>query len=296
MDNPKVHFDDATLLLSLQYFIVNSQSSQRQQERLQFLSFRDMLTGLYNRNKYMKVLETFEKYPVCDTGVAYIDLNGLKQINDNLGHEAGDRLLCDAAKEILRTFPENSYRIGGDEFVIILPESGKAEFEEQMEQVKAASGQVAVLKSANMSLGINLLMQLLAQAATILAPAGFDMEIVEKHHNQKLDAPSGTALALADSMNDALGHVYEYKYDRSSERKKRDPHEIGISAVRGGSIVGEHEVIFAGLDEVIEFKHTAYSRSVFGKGAVEAAKFLAGKEAGFYDMQDVIRATMEQAD
>lgn len=122
------------------------------------------------------------------------------------------------------------------------------------------------------------------------------MEIVEKHHNQKLDAPSGTALALADSMNDALGHVYEYKYDRSSERKKRDPHEIGISAVRGGSIVGEHEVIFAGLDEVIEFKHTAYSRSVFGKGAVEAAKFLAGKEAGFYDMQDAIRATMEQAD
>ena len=90
--------------------------------------------------------------------------------------------------------------------------------------------------------------------------------------------------------------VYEYKYDRSSERKKRDPHEIGISAVRGGSIVGEHEVIFAGLDEVIEFKHTAYSRSVFGKGAVEAAKFLAGKEAGFYDMQDAIRATMEQAD
>lgn len=136
VDNPKVHFDDATLLLSLQYFIVNSQSSQRQQERLQFLSFRDMLTGLYNRNKYMKVLETFEKYPVCDTGVAYIDLNGLKQINDNLGHEAGDRLLCDAAKEILRTFPENSYRIGGDEFVIILPESGKAEFEEQMEQVQ----------------------------------------------------------------------------------------------------------------------------------------------------------------
>lgn len=169
--------------------------------------------------------------------------------------------------------------------------------EEQMEQVKAASGQVAVLKSAEYVAGNQS-----ADAAfssrrqRILAPAGFDMEIVEKHHNQKLDAPSGTALALADSMNDALGHVYEYKYDRSSERKKRDPHEIGISAVRGGSIVGEHEVIFAGLDEVIEFKHTAYSRSVFGKGAVEAAKFLAGKEAGFYDMQDVIRATMEQAD
>ena len=168
--------------------------------------------------------------------------------------------------------------------------------EQQLADVEKAYEKVAILKSANMSLGINTLMELLKKAAQVFAPAGFDMEIVEKHHNQKLDAPSGTALALADSMNDALGQVYEYKYDRSSERKKRDPHEIGISAVRGGSIVGEHEVIFAGLDEVIEFKHTAYSRSVFGKGAVEAAKFLAGKEAGFYDMQDVIRATMEQAD
>ena len=198
--------------------------------------------------------------------------------------------VCDVKADVIIDF-STAKAVDG---LLVLCTTGLSE--EQMEQVKAASGQVAVLKSANMSLGINLLMQLLAQAATILAPAGFDMEIVEKHHNQKLDAPSGTALALADSMNDALGHVYEYKYDRSSERKKRDPHEIGISAVRGGSIVGEHEVIFAGLDEVIEFKHTAYSRSVFGKGAVEAAKFLAGKEAGFYDMQDVIRATMEQAD
>lgn len=125
-----------------------------------------------------------------------------------------------------------------------------------------------------------------------LAPAGFDMEIVEKHHNQKLDAPSGTALALADSMNEALGNAYTYTYDRSKERKKREKTEIGISAVRGGSIVGEHEVIFAGLDEVIEFKHTAYSRSVFAKGAVQAAKFLSGKPAGFYDMGDVIKATI----
>lgn len=162
--------------------------------------------------------------------------------------------------------------------------------EEQMEQVKAASGQVAVLKSANMSLGINLLMQLLAQAATILAPAGFDMEIVEKHHNQKLDAPSGTALALADSMNEALDEAYTYTYDRSQKRQKRDKYEIGISAVRGGNIVGEHEVIFAGQDEVIEFKHTAYSKAVFAKGAVEAAKFLKGKPAGHYDMADVIAA------
>lgn len=105
-----------------------------------------------------------------------------------------------------------------------------------------------------------------------------------------MDAPSGTALALADAMNDVLSDAYRYKYDRSTERKKRDKYEIGISAVRGGSIVGEHEVIFAGLDEVLTFTHTAYSRSVFGKGAVEAAKFLAGKPVGFYDMQDVIRA------
>ena len=162
--------------------------------------------------------------------------------------------------------------------------------EEQLAHVKEASGKVAILRSANMSMGINLLMKLLKDAVPVLAAAGYDMEIVEKHHNQKLDAPSGTALALADSMNDALGHVYEYKYDRSSERKKRDPHEIGISAVRGGSIVGEHEVIFAGLDEVIEFKHTAYSKAIFGKGAIEAAKFLAGKPAGRYDMADVIAA------
>ena len=160
--------------------------------------------------------------------------------------------------------------------------------EQQLADVEKAYEKVAILKSANMSLGINTLMELLKKAAQVFAPAGFDMEIVEKHHNQKLDAPSGTALALADSMNDALGHVYEYKYDRSSERKKRDPHEIGISAVRGGSIVGEHEVIFAGLDEVIEFKHTAYSKAIFGKGAIEAAKYLAGKPAGRYDMSDVI--------
>ena len=163
--------------------------------------------------------------------------------------------------------------------------------EEQMEQVKAASGQVAVLKSANMSLGINLLMQLLAQAATILAPAGFDMEIVEKHHNRKLDAPSGTALALADAINDGvLDGEYEYKYDRSQDHKKREKKEIGISAVRGGTIVGDHDVIFAGTDEVITFSHTAYSRAIFGKGAIQAAKYLAGKPAGFYHMSDVINA------
>ncbi len=160
---------------------------------------------------------------------------------------------------------------------------------EQLEKVKAASEKTAVLKSANMSLGINLLMKLLKDAAKVLANAVFDIELVEKHHNQKVDAPSGTAIALADSINDALNNEYTYTYDRSQVRQKREKNEIGISAVRGGTIVGEHEVIFAGQDEVIEFKHTAYSKSLFAKGAVEAGKFLKGKGPGFYSMMDVIQ-------
>ena len=161
--------------------------------------------------------------------------------------------------------------------------------EEQMNALKEASEKTAVLKSANMSVGINLLEALIAEAAPKLAAAGFDIEVVEKHHNQKVDAPSGTALALADAANEALGNEYEYVYDRTVRRQKRPVKEIGISAVRGGSIVGDHDVIFAGQDEVITFSHRAYSRAVFGKGAVEAAKFLAGKDAGFYTMSDVLR-------
>ena len=160
--------------------------------------------------------------------------------------------------------------------------------EEQLAKVEETSRKVAVLKSANMSLGINTLLKLVQDAARVLAAAGFDMEIVEKHHRLKVDAPSGTALALADSLNEAMDNKYHYVYDRSQKREKRDDKEIGISAVRGGTIVGEQEVIFAGQDEVIEFKHTAYSKAIFGKGAVEAAKFIAGKPAGRYDMSDVI--------
>lgn len=160
--------------------------------------------------------------------------------------------------------------------------------EEQLEKVKAAESKIPILRSANMSLGVNTLFDILKKAVSVLAPAGFDVEIVEKHHNQKLDAPSGTALALADAMNEAMDQCFEYQYDRTKERKKRAQNEIGISAVRGGTIVGEHEVIFAGKDEVIEIKHTAYSRAIFGKGAVEAAKYIAGKPAGHYDMQQVV--------
>ncbi len=159
---------------------------------------------------------------------------------------------------------------------------------EQLAKVEEIAKSVAVLKSANMSLGINLLMKLLKDAAAVLAPAGFDMEIVEKHHKLKLDAPSGTAIALADSINDELNNEYTYTYDRSARRELRPKKEIGISAVRGGTIVGDHDVIFAGTDEVITFSHTAYSKAIFGKGAIAAAKFLAGKPAGKYDMSDVI--------
>lgn len=160
--------------------------------------------------------------------------------------------------------------------------------EEQLAKVQEASKKVAILKSANMSLGINMLLKLLKEATGILAPAGFDIEIVEKHHNLKVDAPSGTALALADSVNEELNNTYKYVYDRSQVREKRTRQEIGISAVRGGTIVGDHDVIFAGADEVVTFSHRAYSKAVFGKGAVQAAKFLAGKPAGMYDMSDVI--------
>ena len=160
--------------------------------------------------------------------------------------------------------------------------------EEQLAHLDEASKEVAVLRSANMSLGINTLMKLIKDAARVLATAGFDMEIVERHHRLKVDAPSGTALALADSLNEAMNGAYDYVYDRSQRREKRPDKEIGISAVRGGTIVGDHEVIFAGPDEVIEFKHTAYSKAVFAKGALEAARYLAGKGPGKYDMADVI--------
>lgn len=160
--------------------------------------------------------------------------------------------------------------------------------DEQLKKVEETAGKVAVLRSANMSLGINTLLKLVQDAAKVLAEAGFDMEIVERHHRLKVDAPSGTAIALADSLNEAMGKQYHYVYDRSQRREQRDAKELGISAVRGGTIVGEHEVIFAGPDEVVEFKHTAHSKTVFGKGAIEAAKFLAGKPAGRYNMSDVI--------
>ncbi|MCR4605033.1 MAG: 4-hydroxy-tetrahydrodipicolinate reductase [Eubacterium sp.] len=160
--------------------------------------------------------------------------------------------------------------------------------DEQIADIEECSKKTAILRSANYSIGINVLKKILKEATKTLAKEGYDIEIVEKHHNQKVDAPSGTALALADAVNEAADNAYEYVYDRSTKREKRSKKELGISAVRGGTIVGDHDVIFAGEDEVITFSHRAYSKAVFGKGAISAAKFLNGKGPGRYDMPDVI--------
>ena len=159
--------------------------------------------------------------------------------------------------------------------------------QEQLEAIKEASKKTAIFKTANFSLGVNLMVNLVKKAADVLGE-NFDVEIIERHHNKKVDAPSGTALALADAVNEGMEEKYAYVYDRSTRREKRPKQEIGISAVRGGTIVGDHDVIFAGTDEVITFSHTAYSRAVFAKGALQAALFLAGKPAGLYSMSDVI--------
>ena len=159
--------------------------------------------------------------------------------------------------------------------------------EELQLKVVQLSRTVPVFKSANMSMGINVLSELCKRASAILG-VNYDVEIVEQHHHNKLDAPSGTALMLADAINEQNDGAYHYVYDRSSVRQKRDPKEIGISSVRGGSIVGDHEVLFCGPDEVITLKHTAYSRSIFANGAINAAVYLAKKEPGLYNMGDLI--------
>ena len=168
---------------------------------------------------------------------------------------------------------------------VILATTGFSQ--EQKEEFTAASSEIPVFFSANMSLGINLIIAL-AKKATKLLEGSFDIEIIEKHHNQKIDAPSGTALAIADAIDETLSYPAEYTYDRHSVRRKRGNHEIGLHAVRGGTIVGEHEVIFAGTDEVIELKHSAHSKEVFAVGAIKAAKFINSKPAGMYNMNDLI--------
>ena len=157
----------------------------------------------------------------------------------------------------------------------------------QKNELECASEKIPVFFSANMSLGINLLIDLAKKASKLLED-NFDIVIIERHHNQKIDAPSGTALAIADGIEEALSYEPEYTYDRHSVRKKRKKTEIGLHAVRGGTIVGDHTVIFAGTDEVIELHHSAASKEVFAVGSVKAAKFIAGKSNGMYNMNDLI--------
>ncbi|MBQ3133497.1 MAG: 4-hydroxy-tetrahydrodipicolinate reductase [Clostridia bacterium] len=155
--------------------------------------------------------------------------------------------------------------------------------------LQKAADSIPVFFSANMSIGVSLLAELARKAAAVLGE-DFDVEILEKHHNQKVDAPSGTALMLADAVKDGLSYEPTYVYERHSTREKRDKHEIGISAIRGGTIVGEHDVMFCGRDEVITLSHHAASKELFAVGAINAALFLQGKPAGLYNMRDFVSA------
>ncbi len=156
-----------------------------------------------------------------------------------------------------------------------------------IDKLKETSTAIPVFFSANMSLGVNLVMDLVSRAAKVLEDS-FDIEIIEKHHNKKIDAPSGTALAIADAISSSLTESKEYVYDRHSVRKKRSKKEIGIHAVRGGTIVGDHSIVFAGNDEIIEINHHAASKEIFAVGAISAARFLIGKEPQMYDMKDLV--------
>ncbi len=158
----------------------------------------------------------------------------------------------------------------------------------QINLIKTASEKIPVFFSANMSLGVNLVCELAKKAAAVLGNA-YDIEIIEMHHNQKIDAPSGTALMIADSIREELDDGVKYEYDRHSKREKRTKNEIGIHAVRGGTITGEHQVIFAGHDEIISISHSARSKELFATGAVNAAGFICGKDAGLYNMSDMLR-------
>ena len=159
--------------------------------------------------------------------------------------------------------------------------------EAQTEKIKEAAKKIPVFFTFNMSIGVNLICSLAKKAATILGN-DFDVEIIEKHHNQKIDAPSGTAIMLGNAVNEVFEDKMNYEYDRHSKRQKRTKNEIGIHSVRGGTIVGEHDVIFAGHDEVITISHSAYSKEVFAAGAIKAAKFLFNKPVGIYDMNSIM--------
>lgn len=162
-------------------------------------------------------------------------------------------------------------------------------FDENQKSLIKESAQVCpIFFTYNMSMGINLLATLAKKAVSILG-SDFDIEIIEKHHNQKIDAPSGTALMLADAICEEIDNPMTYEYDRHSKREKRSKNEIGLHAVRGGTIVGEHDIMFCGRDEIITLSHSARSKEIFAVGAVNAAIYMTGKSAGLYDMAEMIK-------
>ncbi len=236
-----------------------------------------MITSVVNDDEDVKIVAGVDKF-----GGQKNDYPVFEDIKD-----------CDVKADVVIDFT-NSEAVDGlleyckeNKLPCVLCTTGLSD--EQLKAVEEASKQIPILRSGNMSLGINTLIKVLKEISPALKEAGFDIEIVEKHHRMKLDAPSGTAIGLADAINESLDKKCEYVYDRTGRRMQRPVDEIGISAVRGGSIVGDHDVIFAGLDEVITLSHRAYSRSIFAKGAVTAAKFLKAKSAGMYDMSDCLQ-------
>ena len=221
--------------------------------------------------------------------VAGIDVNTSK-FNSYPVYASPDK--CDVPADVIIDFSHPSAFNAITQYAIdtktpiVVATTGLAR--EQLAELPKIAASIPVFFSANMSLGINLLIDLVKKAAVFLEN-NFDIEIVEKHHNKKIDAPSGTALAIADSINSVLNEKQEYIYDRHSRRKARSQKEIGLHSIRGGTIVGDHSVIFAGNNEIIEINHTATSKDIFAEGALRAAKFLAGKKPGLYSMDDLLK-------
>lgn len=223
----------------------------------------------------VKIVAGFDINTQCDDFPIYDDFNKITEEIDCII----DFSNCEVVGEVLNFARETKTPA-------IICTTGLSK--EQTSMIEFYSREIPIFFSANMSIGVNLMMDLARKASQIL-DGSFDIEIIEKHHNQKLDAPSGTALALADAISESVSFAPQYTYDRHSVRKKRDKNEIGIHAVRGGNIVGEHTIIFAGNDEVVEIKHSATSKNVFAVGAVRAALFMKGKEPGLYNMTDLIK-------
>ncbi|MCL2662721.1 MAG: 4-hydroxy-tetrahydrodipicolinate reductase [Oscillospiraceae bacterium] len=247
---------------------------------------------LFGCNGYMgRVVTTLADTDPAVTIVAGIDINlDTQQRNDYPVYKAANDITEDA--DIIIDFSSPSALDSllnystKKQIPLILCATGYSP--EQINEIEKASTKTAIFRSGNMSLGINLLIDLVSRASAVLGD-DFDIEIVEKHHKRKVDAPSGTALMLAGAAANALPEKPIYIYERESKREPRSKNEIGISSVRGGTVVGVHDVIFAGQDEVIEIRHTATSRDVFAAGAIKAAKYMHNKSPGMYNMKDVLR-------